>query len=197
MSKREKIVTWTCFGILMAMTITFFATAHRWCDCDELVDEMSPVVCLVQPADISLIDPELLAPEGAMQEGCSQVVERYAGITISETERDELAKLIYFEAGSQSVEGQQAVAEVVLNRVVSSQFPASVHDVIFQKGQFPPSQFLDRANPTLEQYDAIDNALYQTSILPLDVVFFSENAENSRIWGQIDGHVFCREYIWQ
>ena len=35
------------------------------------------------------------------------------------------------------------------------------------------------------------------SILDADVVFFSRNGENDRVWGQIGDHVFCREYIWR
>ena len=47
-----------------------------------------------------------------------------------------LACLIQAEAGNQSYEGKLAVANVVLNRVRSSKYPNSIHDVIYQKGQF-------------------------------------------------------------
>jgi spore germination cell wall hydrolase CwlJ-like protein len=40
---------------------------------------------------------------------------------------------IYFEARNQSVEGQYAVAEVVLNRLASDEFPNSVCGVVKQK----------------------------------------------------------------
>ena len=45
--------------------------------------------------------------------------------------------------------------------------------------------------------DAIDAALYGPSILPVDVVFFSRNGENDRVWGKIGGHVFCYAYVWE
>ena len=43
-----------------------------------------------------------------------------------------LAEALYFEARGESVKGQFAVAEVILNRVASRRFPNSVCDVITQ-----------------------------------------------------------------
>ncbi len=45
-----------------------------------------------------------------------------------------LAKTVYFEARGESVEGQRAVAAVVLNRVKSPDFPNSVCAVVQQGG---------------------------------------------------------------
>lgn len=48
-----------------------------------------------------------------------------------------LAASVYFESKSEPLEGQLAVAEVVLNRAKSGgRFPPSVCSVVFQKGQF-------------------------------------------------------------
>lgn len=129
-------------------------------------------------------------------------VERYAGITMTEAERDELAAIIYLEARGEPAEGQQAVAEVVLNRVIRQDFPDSVHEVLHQgEGtavpQFSTIALLETAEPTQAQYDAIDAALYGPSILPGEVVFFSRTGENVRVWGTIGDHVFCYAYIWE
>ena len=43
-----------------------------------------------------------------------------------------LSMAIYYEAASESYEGQQAVAQVVLNRVAHPAYPASVCGVVFQ-----------------------------------------------------------------
>ena len=130
------------------------------------------------------------------------VVARYADVTMTEAERDELAAIIYLEARGEPAEGQQAVAEVVLNRVVSPDFPDSVSEVLHQgEGtavpQFSTIGLLSAAEPGQAQYDAIDAALYGPSILPVDVVFFSRNGENDRVWGKIGGHVFCYAYVWE
>lgn len=129
-------------------------------------------------------------------------VERYAGMTMTEAERDELAAIIYLEARGEPAEGQQAVAEVVLNRVIRQDFPDSVHEVLHQgEGtavpQFSTIALLETAEPTQAQYDAIDAALYGPSILPGEVVFFSRTGENDRVWGTIGDHVFCYAYIWE
>lgn len=130
------------------------------------------------------------------------LVERYAGIDMTEGERDELAAIIYLEARGESAEGQQAVAEVVLNRVIHQDFLDSVHEVLHQgEGtavpQFSTIDLLPAAEPGQAQYDAIDAALYGPSILPVDVVFFSQSGENDRVWGKIGGHVFCYSYVWE
>lgn len=47
-----------------------------------------------------------------------------------------LAKAVYFEARSESLEGQLAVAEVVLNRAASGRYPPTICAVVTQKAQF-------------------------------------------------------------
>ena len=47
-----------------------------------------------------------------------------------------LALNVYFEARSEDVVGQYAVAEVTLNRVASDRFPDTVCDVVWQRKQF-------------------------------------------------------------
>lgn len=130
-----------------------------------------------------------------------RVVERYAEITMTDEELKELAEIIYHEARGESPEGQQAVAEVVFNRVIADNFPDTVHDVLHQgEGtavpQFSTIRLLGTADPLQEQYDAINAALYGPSILPADVVFFSRKGENDRVWGRIGNHVFCYQYDW-
>ncbi|MGC4377173.1 cell wall hydrolase [Fictibacillus sp. Mic-4] len=57
---------------------------------------------------------------------------------VSANDRDLLARLVRAEAGGEPYDGKVAVAIVVLNRVDSPDFPNTVHDVIYQKGQFSP-----------------------------------------------------------
>lgn len=130
------------------------------------------------------------------------VLSRYADIHIEYWELDEMAAIIYLEARNQSAAGQQAVAEVILNRVLYEGFPDTIYDVIHEgeeKGilQFTTVRKLDEAKPTAEQYRAINSALYGEPVLPLDVVFFSRNGENDNVWGKIDDHIFCYAYNWE
>lgn len=127
---------------------------------------------------------------------------RYVYIDMTDEELDELAEILFLEAGNQSAEGQQAVVEVVLNRVLHSGFPDTVHDVLHQgEGtsvpQFSTISLLGTVTPTQAQYDAINEALYGDTLTDPDVVFFSRSGENDRVWRKIGDHVFCREYIWE
>lgn len=123
---------------------------------------------------------------------------RYAGITMTDGERQEILAVIFLEAADQCPEGQQAVAEVILNRVISPDFPDTVHEVLHQKNpiQFSTAENIPIATPTEAQETALEAALYGDSILPADVVFFSQEGENDRVYATIQDHVFCYGYEW-
>lgn len=57
---------------------------------------------------------------------------RRAALLDTATERTCLAEAIYFEARSEPVRGQKAVAEVVLNRVASRFYPDTICGVVYQ-----------------------------------------------------------------
>lgn len=63
----------------------------------------------------------------------------------------ELAALIELEAGNQSTVGRAIVADVVLNRVADPRFPDSIHDVIYQKGQFSVVKQMPQAIENVKQ----------------------------------------------
>ena len=119
---------------------------------------------------------------------------RYPDIHLTDEDKDLLARMIWTEAQGESLEGQQAVAEVVLNRMASDLYPDTLRGVIFADGQFKSATQLDDAKPYQAQYEMIENALYGPYVLPKEVVFFATYPVNDFEWGRIGGHVFC--YIW-
>lgn len=56
----------------------------------------------------------------------------WADIRISRAEFDLLCRTTYCEAGNQSLDAQRMVATVIINRIISEDFPNSMHDVIYQ-----------------------------------------------------------------
>ena len=118
---------------------------------------------------------------------------RYESINLSFAERQLLAKVVWAEARGESLEGQQAVAEVVLNRILSDNFPDDVRDIVYQEGQFRTLGQLLKAQPGQAQYQAIENAFYGPYMLPKDVVYFATYETNENVWGSIGGHIFCYE----
>lgn len=125
------------------------------------------------------------------EEPPAKKVSRYPSISLTVEEQDLLARVIWVEARGESPEGQQAVAEIVLNRMASGHFPNTLNDVIYGEGQFRSVPFLKDAEPYQAQYDAIERALYGPHILPTDVFYFATEAINTNVWGKIGGHVFC------
>ena len=113
------------------------------------------------------------------------------GVELTWDEQQLLAKLIWLEARGESKEGQQAVAEVALNRLVSGEYGDTLSEVIYGEGQFRTTPFLDEAEAWQAQYEAIDAALDGPNILPMDVMHFATYPENDRVWGKIGGHIFC------
>jgi N-acetylmuramoyl-L-alanine amidase len=64
------------------------------------------------------------------------LVETNAAETAVDAEEKCLASAIFYEARSESFEGQLAVAQVILNRVESGRFARSICGVVLQPGQF-------------------------------------------------------------
>jgi len=64
------------------------------------------------------------------------MVTDYATAEVTDAEQDCLARAVYFEAKGEPLEGQLAVAEVILNRTESGRYPTSVCGVVKQKSQF-------------------------------------------------------------
>ncbi|NBD29801.1 MAG: cell wall hydrolase [Alphaproteobacteria bacterium] len=73
-----------------------------------------------------------------------------------------LAEAIYFEARGESVRGQIAVAEVILNRARSARFPDTVCDVVYQgrhrRNACQFSYACDGAPERFDERDAYDRA---------------------------------------
>lgn len=69
-----------------------------------------------------------------------------------------LAKIAMAEAEGEDVEGKALVIWVVLNRVWSDDFPDSISEVIYQKGQFSPinNGRFDRVEPDEDCYRALE-----------------------------------------
>ena len=119
---------------------------------------------------------------------------RYPEIELTKEETELLARMVWVEAQGEPFEGQQAIAEIVLNRMAASNFPDTLKGVIYSEGQFRSTEFLENAKPTQTQYEAIESALYGPYVLPIDVVFFAQYPVNENIWGDIGGHTFCYEW---
>lgn len=64
------------------------------------------------------------------------LVKAHGTADVPDPERECLAVAVYFEAQGEPIEGQLAVAEVVLNRAASGEYPRSICEVVTQPAQF-------------------------------------------------------------
>ena len=80
---------------------------------------MTPTIEPARAASVGLLAEHLVALADLTlprARTLSELVENYAGLSTDNGEQDCLANAVYFEARGEPIEGQPAVAEVVLNR---------------------------------------------------------------------------------
>jgi spore germination cell wall hydrolase CwlJ-like protein len=117
--------------------------------------------------------------------------------SIFEEEKYLIAKIVMCEAGNQSDETKEMVAEVVLNRVKSELFPDEVKDVIFQKSngvyQFTPvsNGFWEKYEPDESCFNAVNLALYSECSYSKGALYFESN-ENADNWHSRNLEFICK-----
>ncbi len=115
---------------------------------------------------------------------------RYAGYVLTDEDNYYLASFLWAEARNESEEVQQAIAEVILNRVVSDKFPNTVSDVI-RKGEYSGNcQKMPFAEVGMPQYRAVTAAMFGPHILPDTVHYFSIWETHGTPWGTVGPYTF-------
>ncbi|MDT8861252.1 cell wall hydrolase [Alkalihalobacillus sp. MEB130] len=109
----------------------------------------------------------------------SNSVEAYSNETytdelvLSENELDLLARIVRAEAQTEPFEGKVAVADVVLNRVESSEFPDTIEEVIYEPRQFQPVSNGQVNKPADEEsIEAVAAAISDMRNITEDSLFF-------------------------
>lgn len=162
----------------------------------EQTDASPPGITEAAEAFPALGESVLSAPEQERAPEPTAPPSRYGGIQITDDDVETLARLVWLEARGEPFEGQVAVVEVVLNRILSPSFPDTVAEVVYQRDpvQFSPAARIPSTTPTETQYEAVTAAIEGTEpITDADVVYFSTGAQNDRVYKIIGNHVFCRE----
>ncbi len=147
----------------------------------------------VQAASEEAEAPEAAESKPATAETTAGAENRW-NITLTQEEIDLLAKIVWLESQGEPTEGQEAVVEVVFNRMASEKYPDTLYDVLSQGN---PTQFCswknrERANPTEKEYTSIHEVLNgNTHILRNDTLYFSTEPLTPRLDQKIGGHSFC------
>lgn len=139
--------------------------------------ETDPVI--VETEYAPEIEPEVVVP----------IVE-----PVSEDDLYLLAHIIYAEAGSDwcSDEMQMYVGSVVLNRVKSPNWPNTMHEVVYQEGQYECVWIGSFYNePNQRAWDMAQWLLTNGSQLPPDVVYQSGSPLGNGVYVQVGNMYFC------
>lgn len=106
-----------------------------------------------------------------------------------------LAICVEAEAANQGLEGKRLVADVILNRVDSAEFPNNIVDVISQPYHFTSywDGGMERAVPTEETFEAVRMELKHRS--NTEILYFTagEWPEYGTHWRKVGDHYFAKE----
>ena len=101
--------------------------------------------------------------------------------TLTDDEKYLIYQITFLEAGNQSMEGQRAVVEVILNRVLSDKYPDTIEGVLSQSGQFVTWAYRNSKSHNEEQEEALQLVYEEEPILTLDYLMFSRGKFS---WGR-------------
>jgi spore germination cell wall hydrolase CwlJ-like protein len=162
------------------------------------LQQAMPANILTVPAPAAVVAP---APKPTL----GQLVEQFSAGTALDEQQSCLATAVYFESMGEPLEGQLAVARVVINRAASGRYPTSWCGVVKQKAQFSfvRSGRFPRIDAGCEAWRkaqaiariAVANA---TDILPTDVLWYHADyvapkwRNNLRRVEKIGAHIFYR-----
>jgi len=113
----------------------------------------------------------------------------------SDYEKDLVARILALEAQGEPYEGERAVVEVILNRVISPEWPDTIYDVLSQRGQFAAWKYLDKPynQPTVAEYQLIEDTVRTgPEILPEGYVYFATSKVNGSGFIRIKNHYFSK-----
>ena len=158
-------------------------------------------VCLLIAAALSIMcTSTVMAAETAIEDYSYQEIID----TASDEEIDELCRVMFLECRGESFEGKVACVETILNRVMSDNFPDSVHEVLSERGQFNTWKHIADAYNVSEDDIAVSQGeicraimyVYDNgrTVLPSSkYVYFDTRGINGRNHIHIDGQYFGAE----
>lgn len=106
----------------------------------------------------------------------------YSVSTFSLDDYDALCRIVATEAGTEDIEGQILITNVIMNRVASDKFPDTIQEVIESPGQFDPVETgaYYYADPSDQIREAVIRALNGEDISE-GALYFQKS--ESKFWG--------------
>lgn len=209
----NKLLTKTLLGALLAISLTSFTSYASEPAMEETNDEkierltkdIESIMVVGPAAQIELDEKKaeleaILAITTESPETIALSAEPVVttgnrwGVNLSAEEINLIARIGQLECGGESDIGQQAVFEVILNRVADPSYPNTVYGVLSQRRQFTTWKNVNsrKASPSDRIMNNLNIVLNGGSnVLPMNTVYFSRGPQNKRIQARIGGHYFC------
>lgn len=123
-----------------------------------------------------------------------QAAEAFADYT--ESDYNVLLRIVQAEAGGCDMKGKILVANVILNRVGSDEFPDTITDVVYEKRQFSPvsNGSINRCKVEEETVEAVDRALAGEDYSEGALFFMNRRASSGSNVRWFDTHL---DYLFQ
>ena len=152
------------------------------------------ILCTMLLCAVFSIQSEAKSSTYTVKNISSQTYKNRWGIKkISSNTLRTLAKIVYLEAGNQGDKGEQAVIEVIFNRVASKKFPNTIQKVLSQRNQFSTLRYINKGKVRKTELKNIYKVLSgKTKILSKKAVFFSRRPYNGKIELHYKAHYFCK-----
>lgn len=106
-------------------------------------------------------------------------------VTLSEDDMYMIAQILYLEARGESVECQEAVVSVIVNRMANNNM--SAEEVIFADKQFTTANFIEKGQPSDEMIELVQTIAMEGPTIPSYVTYF--RAGHFHEWDNEYGHV--------
>lgn len=184
-----------CVLIVLISTIYLLSPPEKANDTLILIQESAvPAMKSIESRDLPAIrmtDPD----DPGLEKGKNRW-----NLALGAVETDMVERIVMLESGGESDLGQQAVTEVIFNRIYSELYPDTVYEVLSQTDcgvrQFSSwknrnSQSAVPSERVKKNVRAVLNG--ETRILPFKTLYFSQKGENPEIQAVIGNHVFCNQ----
>ena len=138
------------------------------------------------PIVVGSEDSDVLIEEENVEASYEESIPVYA-YNITPEEREMLARLIFLEANTESLECQKAVVSIVFNRLQNGYWGDTLEKVVYAPNQFTPAPRIPYVTPTSVNYEAVDYVVKNGITLPDYVLYFHANRHHN--WNGYCGYI--------
>lgn len=156
------------FIIILVLLLTSATTAEQITTSNPITTEQPEILELNQGVEEKTVI-EFIGPMPQVED----VTAYKYNITLED--RETLARLVFLESNTESLECQKAIASVVINRMHSGYWGNSINSVVYARNQFTPAKRIPYVTPTAANYEAVDYVLMNGVTLPTYVLYFRAN----------------------